>query len=85
MQNLSRFHYLKEVYLDSATTMIGALRACRPRPTPSNPLPLAEAAETVNVVNDLADSRRSRPARLRDAEPRTASATSAQDQSQRAP
>ena len=34
-------------------------RACRPRPTPSNPLPLAEAAQTVDTVNELARSQRS--------------------------
>mgnify|MGYP002336073942 CR=1 FL=1 len=58
MQNLSRFHYLKELYLDSATTM--TVLSCVPTsPDPENPLPLAEAAETVNTVNDLARSRRS--------------------------
>jgi uncharacterized protein len=58
MQNLSRFHYLKELYLDSATTM--TVLSCVPAsPESENPLPLAEAAETVNVVNDLARSRRS--------------------------
>jgi hypothetical protein len=57
MQNLSRFHYLKELYLDSATTM--TVLSCVPTsPDANNPLPLAEAAETVNVVNDLARSRR---------------------------
>jgi hypothetical protein len=55
--NLSRFHYLKEIYLDSATTM--SVLSCVPTsPDADNPLPLAEAAETVNVVNDLASSRR---------------------------
>jgi hypothetical protein len=57
IQNLSRFHYLKEIYLDSATTM--SVLSCVPTsPDANNPLPLAEAAETVNVVNDLARSRR---------------------------
>ena len=57
MANLSRFHYLKEIYLDSATTM--SVLSCVPTsPDADNPLPLAEAAETVNVVNDLASSRR---------------------------
>jgi predicted TIM-barrel fold metal-dependent hydrolase len=58
VENLSRFHYLKEVFLDSATTM--AVLSCVPTsPDTSNPLPLAEAALTVDTVNDLARSRRS--------------------------
>jgi uncharacterized protein len=57
MENLSRFHYLKEVFLDSATTM--AVLSCVPTsPDSQNPLPLAEAAESVHLVNDLARSRR---------------------------
>ncbi|MGH2952148.1 MAG: amidohydrolase family protein [Solirubrobacterales bacterium] len=56
--NLSRFHYLKELFLDSATTM--TVLSCSPTsPDADNPLPLAEAALTVDTVNDLADTRRS--------------------------
>jgi predicted TIM-barrel fold metal-dependent hydrolase len=58
MENLSRFHYLKELFLDSATTM--TVLSCVPTsPDTENPLPLAEAARTVETVNDLARSRRS--------------------------
>ncbi|MGH2956394.1 MAG: amidohydrolase family protein [Solirubrobacterales bacterium] len=56
--NLSRFHYLKELFLDSATTM--TVLSCVPTsPDSDNPLPLAEASETVNTVNHLARSQRS--------------------------
>jgi uncharacterized protein len=58
IENLSRFHYLKELFLDSATTM--TVLSCVPTsPDADNPLPLAEAAKTVHTVNDLANSRRS--------------------------
>ena len=57
IQNLSRFHYLKELFLDSATT--AAVLSCVPTsPDADNPLPLAEAALTVHTVNDLAASSR---------------------------
>jgi predicted TIM-barrel fold metal-dependent hydrolase len=56
--NLSRYHYLKELFLDSATT--ATVLSCVPTsPDTRNPLPLAEAAKTVNTVNDLAKSKRS--------------------------
>ena len=43
IENLSRFHYLKELFLDSATTM--TVLSCVPTsPDTDNPLPLAEAA-----------------------------------------
>ncbi len=55
--NLSRHHYLKEVYLDSATTM--SVLSCVPTsPDTANPLPLAEASKTVDTVNELARSKR---------------------------
>jgi uncharacterized protein len=57
IENLSRFHYLKEIFLDSATTM-SVLSVVPTSPDTNNPLPLAEASETVNTVNDLARSRR---------------------------
>jgi uncharacterized protein len=58
IQNLSRYHYLKELFLDSATT--ATVLSCVPTsPDTNNPLPLAEAALTVNTVNSLARSKRS--------------------------
>ena len=43
IENLSRFHYLKELFLDSATT--ATVLSCVPTsPDTNNPLPLAEAA-----------------------------------------
>ena len=58
IDNLSRHHYLKELFLDSATTM--TVLSCVPTsPDADNPLPLAMAAETVRTVNHLARSRRS--------------------------
>ena len=57
-QNLSRYHYLKELVLDSPTTM--TVLSCVPTsPDTNNPLPLAEAARTVHTVNDLSHSQRS--------------------------
>jgi predicted TIM-barrel fold metal-dependent hydrolase len=57
LENLSRFHYMKELYLDSATTM--TVLSCVPTsPDTNNPLPLAEAALTVHTANDLAKSQR---------------------------
>jgi predicted TIM-barrel fold metal-dependent hydrolase len=57
IENLSRFHYMKELYLDSATTM--TVLSCVPTsPDTNNPLPLAEAALTVHTANDMAKSQR---------------------------
>ena len=53
IQNLSRLHYLKELFLDSATT--ATVLSCVPTsPDTNNPLPLAEAYATVTKVNELA-------------------------------
>jgi predicted TIM-barrel fold metal-dependent hydrolase len=52
IENLGRFHYLKELYLDSSTnfTVLSAVPA-----EPSNqPLPIDEAALTVDTVKELA-------------------------------
>ena len=57
IENLSRFHYLKEVFLDSATTM-AVLSVVPTSPDTDNPLPIQEAELTVDTVNDLADTRR---------------------------
>src|SRR4051812_16846513 len=57
IENLSRFHYMKELYLDSATTM--TVLSCVPTsPDINNPLPIAEAALTVHTANDMAKSQR---------------------------
>jgi hypothetical protein len=55
--NLSRFHYLKELYLDSATNVC-VLSAVPTGEDHRQPLPVAEAAETVETVNRLARSPR---------------------------
>jgi predicted TIM-barrel fold metal-dependent hydrolase len=57
IDNLGRFHYLKELYLDSATTCT-VLSVVPTSPDTNNPLPIAEAAKTVRTVNELARSRR---------------------------
>jgi predicted TIM-barrel fold metal-dependent hydrolase len=58
IENLSRFHYMKELFLDSATTC--TVLSCVPSSADTrNPLPLAEAALTVHTANDLAQSQRS--------------------------
>ena len=70
MENLSRFHYMKELYLDSATTM--TVLSCTPTsPDTDNPLPLAEAArDGLHGQLDLEDRPAGDHARVRDAEPR---------------
>ncbi|MCU1451517.1 MAG: amidohydrolase, partial [Acidimicrobiales bacterium] len=55
--NLSRYHYLKELFLDSATTMT-VLSAVPTAPDINQPLPIADAATTVHTVNQLAKSER---------------------------
>jgi predicted TIM-barrel fold metal-dependent hydrolase len=57
VENLGRFHYLKELYLDSATTCT-VLSVVPTSPDADNPLPIAEAAKTIRTVNELARSRR---------------------------
>lgn len=53
---LNRYHYIKEIYMDSSTSM-GVLSAVPSSPE-RNPLPTIEAAETVQLVNQLAESQR---------------------------
>lgn len=53
IQNLSRYWYLKEIYLDSATSAT-VLSVVPTSPDTDNPLPIAQAAETIDMVNDLA-------------------------------
>lgn len=57
MECLGRYHYIKEVYLDSSTN-VGILSAVPSSPD-RNPLPTHVAAETCQTVNGLADSERS--------------------------
>ena len=57
IQNLSRHHYLKELFLDSATSAT-VLSVVPTSPDTNNPLPIAEASATVDTVNRLARSRR---------------------------
>jgi len=57
IENLSRYHYLKEIYLDSATTST-VLSVVPTSPDTNNPLPVEEASQTIDVVNELARSKR---------------------------
>jgi predicted TIM-barrel fold metal-dependent hydrolase len=57
IENLSRYHYLKELFLDSATVTT-VLSAVPSAPDITQPLPLADAAETVELVNRMARSQR---------------------------
>ncbi len=50
--NLSRYHYVKEMYLDSATNM--CVLSAVPSSPENQPLPIMEAAETVAMVNEMA-------------------------------
>jgi uncharacterized protein len=56
MDCLGRFHYAKEVYVDSSTTM-GVLSAVPSTPE-RNPLPWETAEETVSWLNEMAGSER---------------------------
>jgi hypothetical protein len=58
IENLSRFHYLKEIFLDSATSQT-VLSVVPTSPDTNNPLPIEEASQTIDVVNELARSQRS--------------------------
>ena len=57
IQNLSRKHYLKEIFLDSATSA-AVLSVVPTSPDTRNPLPIAEASETIDLVNRLAKGKR---------------------------
>jgi hypothetical protein len=56
IENLSRFHYMKELYLDSSTNM--TVLSAVPSSPEQQPLPIIEAAKTVDMVNHLAKSPR---------------------------
>jgi uncharacterized protein len=58
IENLSRYHYLKEIFLDSATSQT-VLSVVPTSPDTNNPLPIEEASQTIDVVNELARSKRS--------------------------
>ena len=58
IENLSRYHYLKELFLDSATTAT-VLSVVPSSPDTTNPLPIEHAAGTIDTVNSLARSKRS--------------------------
>ena len=57
IENLSRYHYLKELFLDSAT-VTAVISALPSAPDITQPLPVAGAAETVELVNRMARSQR---------------------------
>jgi uncharacterized protein len=52
IENLSRYHYLKTIFLDSSTNM--TVLSCVPSEESQQPLPTPEAHDTVNIVNHLA-------------------------------
>jgi uncharacterized protein len=54
MENLSRYHYLKELYLDSSTNM--CVLSAVPSAPEDQPLSIEEAAKTIDVVNGLAQN-----------------------------
>ena len=58
IENLSRYHYLKEIFLDSATTCT-VLSVVPTSPDTDNPLPVEEASQTIDVVNELSGTKRS--------------------------
>lgn len=57
IENLSRYHYLKELFLDSAT-VTAVISAVPSAPDTTQPLPVGYAAETVELVNRMAHSQR---------------------------
>jgi hypothetical protein len=57
MQNLGRYHYFKEMFLDSSTT-VSLLTALPNLPDETNILPVAYAIETANLANHLSQSQR---------------------------
>jgi len=56
IEYLSQYYYLKEIFLDSATS--ASVLSAVPSSQEMNPLPTAKAADTVRLVNQLADSQR---------------------------
>lgn len=56
IENLSLFHYLKELYLDSSTTM--TVLSAVPSENDRNPLPVNKAAQSLDIINGMAQSQR---------------------------
>jgi predicted TIM-barrel fold metal-dependent hydrolase len=52
IENLSRYHYLKTIFLDSSTNM--TVLSCVPSEESQQPLPTPEARQTVDIINHLA-------------------------------
>jgi predicted TIM-barrel fold metal-dependent hydrolase len=52
IENLSRYHYLKTIFLDSSTNM--TVLSCVPSEESQQPLPTPEAHDTVKMINHLA-------------------------------
>ena len=57
MQNLGRYHYFKEMFLDSSTT-VSLLTSLPNLPDDTNILPVAYAIETAGLANHLSQSQR---------------------------
>jgi hypothetical protein len=57
MENLSRYHYFKEMFLDSSTT-VSLLTALPDLPDDTNILPTEEAAKTRDLANAMSKSER---------------------------
>ncbi|MGQ0624098.1 MAG: hypothetical protein ACT4PP_05495 [Sporichthyaceae bacterium] len=57
MENLGRYHYFKEMFLDSSTT-VSLLTALPNLPDETNILPVAYAIETAELANSLSKSQR---------------------------
>lgn len=51
IENLSRYHYLKTIFLDSSTNM--TVLSCVPSEESEQPLPTPEARQTVDIINHL--------------------------------
>lgn len=56
IEDLSRFHYMKELYLDSSTDM--CVLSAVPSDPNNQPLPIQDAARTVRMVNSMSRSQR---------------------------
>ncbi|HYI44519.1 MAG TPA: hypothetical protein VE174_03535 [Actinomycetota bacterium] len=57
IENLGRFHYMKELFLDSATNM--TILSAVPADPNNQPLPVAEAALTLDTIKELSGTTRS--------------------------
>jgi hypothetical protein len=68
IQNLSRYWYLKELYLDSATSAT-VLSVVPTSPDTENPLPIAQATDTIDLVNHLAATRHPQRKHAREIKP----------------